>query len=104
MQRFTSTDNFAKFQAALAPGGSLWIFDLIESDVPGVRELMSQRYADYLESVGGAEYCRHVFDYMQVEDTPRPLVYQLDLLRAVGFSQVEVLHANGCFAAFGAIK
>ena len=28
----------------------------------------------------------------------------IDLLREVGFSQVEVLHKNGCFAAFGAFK
>jgi tRNA (cmo5U34)-methyltransferase len=31
-------------------------------------------------------------------------VYQLDLLRSVGFSQVEVLHKNVCFAAFGGLK
>jgi tRNA (cmo5U34)-methyltransferase len=31
-------------------------------------------------------------------------MYQLDLLREVGFSQVEVLHKNACFAAFGALK
>jgi tRNA (cmo5U34)-methyltransferase len=31
-------------------------------------------------------------------------MFQLDLLRQVGFSEVEVLHKNGCFAAFGAIK
>lgn len=28
----------------------------------------------------------------------------LDLLQQVGFSQVEILHKNSCFAAFGAIK
>jgi hypothetical protein len=27
-----------------------------------------------------------------------------DELRQVGFSQVEVLHKNVCFAAFGALK
>ena len=31
-------------------------------------------------------------------------MFQLDLLRTVGFAQVEVLHKNSCFAAFGAIK
>ncbi|MEM7336054.1 MAG: class I SAM-dependent methyltransferase, partial [Chloroflexota bacterium] len=30
--------------------------------------------------------------------------YQLDLLKQVGFSQVELLHKNSAFAAFGAIK
>ena len=32
------------------------------------------------------------------------MLYQADLLREVGFREVEVLHKNGCFAAFGAIK
>ena len=42
--------------------------------------------------------------YVEREDTPRPLLFQLDLLRHVGFAQVEVLHQNVCFAAFGAVK
>ena len=45
-----------------------------------------------------------VFAYVEKEDTPRPLLFQLDLLRQVGFSQVEMLHKNVCFAAFGAVK
>jgi tRNA (cmo5U34)-methyltransferase len=45
-----------------------------------------------------------VFAYVEKEDTPRPLVFQLDLLLQVGFSRVEVLHKNVCFAAFGAVK
>ena len=36
--------------------------------------------------------------------TPRPVPYQLDLLHEVGFSHVELLHKNACFAAYGAIK
>jgi tRNA (cmo5U34)-methyltransferase len=28
----------------------------------------------------------------------------VDLLREVGFHGVEVLHKNGCFAAFGGIR
>ena len=31
-------------------------------------------------------------------------MFQLDLLRTVGFGQVELLHKNSCFAAFGGIK
>jgi tRNA (cmo5U34)-methyltransferase len=38
------------------------------------------------------------------EDSPRPVTYQLDLLRSVGFKTVELLHKNSCFAAFGGIK
>jgi len=39
---------------------------------------------------------------VEQEDTPKPLTFQLDLLRAVGFREVEVLHKNTCYAAFGA--
>ena len=41
---------------------------------------------------------------IEEEDSPRPVTYQLDLLRKVGFDRVELLHNNTCFAAFGAIK
>jgi tRNA (cmo5U34)-methyltransferase len=95
------------FQAifeSLRPGGSFWIADMIEHDDPAVQELLWERYGEYLVGVGGDEYRRKVFAYIQDEDTPRSLVYQLDLLRSVGFSSVEVLHKNGPFAAFGAIK
>jgi tRNA (cmo5U34)-methyltransferase len=95
---------FAAFHRALAPGGSLWIFDLVESDIPAVSQLQWQRYAEYLRELTGPEYQQHVFDYIAKEDTPRPLMFQLDLLRSAGFSAVEVLHRNCCFAAFGAVK
>ena len=65
---------------------------------------MWRRYGEYLAALKDAAYRDHVFDYVQKEDTPRSLVFQLDLLREVGFGQVEVLHKNSCFAAFGAIK
>jgi tRNA (cmo5U34)-methyltransferase len=94
----------AAFHRALAPGGSLWIFDLVDSDIPALNELQWQRYAEYLRELKGAEYQQQVFDYIAKEDTPRSLMYQLDLLRSVGFSVVEVLHRNSCFAAFGGIK
>ena len=45
-----------------------------------------------------------VIDYIEKEDSPRSVTYQLDLLRKVGFTHVELLHKNSCFAAFGAIK
>jgi tRNA (cmo5U34)-methyltransferase len=32
------------------------------------------------------------------------VTYQLDLLRRVGFSEVDLLHKNSCFAAFGGKK
>jgi len=95
---------FEKVFRSLRPGGSFWIFDMIRHQVAGVESLMWDRYAQYLTELQGDEYRRRVFDYIEFEDTPRPLVYQLDLLRRVGFAEVEVLHKNSCFAAFGAIR
>jgi tRNA (cmo5U34)-methyltransferase len=95
---------FTAFHAALRPGGSVWVFDLVESTIPAVQRLMWDRYGEYLTALKGTAYRDHVFAYVEQEDTPRPLTFQLDLLREVGFTQVEVLHKNVCFAAFGAVK
>jgi len=43
-------------------------------------------------------------DYIDKEDSPRSVTYQIGLMRKVGFTSVEVLHKNSCFAAFGGIK
>ena len=97
-------DVFAAFHRALRPGGSLWVFDLVESSIPAVGRLMHQRYGAYLTRLKDKSYRDQVFAYVEKEDTPRPLLFQLDLLCQVGFAQVEVLHKNLCFAAFGAVK
>jgi tRNA (cmo5U34)-methyltransferase len=95
---------FAKCYAALKPGGSLWIADLIEHATPQVNAIIWQRYGAYLANVKDEAYRDHVFAYIEQEDTPRSLIFQIDLLRHVGFGSVEILHKNACFAAFGAIK
>ncbi len=95
---------FAKLHAALRPGGSLWIADLITHDQAAVQAVMWRRYGEYLTGRRDAAYRDTVFGYIEAEDSPRSLTYQLDLLRAVGFGPVEVLHKHGPFAAFGAIK
>jgi tRNA (cmo5U34)-methyltransferase len=95
---------FASFHRALRPGGSIWIFDLVESSIPAVQQLQWRRYGEYLTGLKDDAYRDHVFAYVEREDTARPLVFQLDLLREAGFAQVDVLHKNVCFAAFGAEK
>ena len=65
---------------------------------------MRRRYGEYLTQLKDEAYRDQVFAYVEKEDTPRSLMFQLDLLREVGFSQVDVLHKNACFAAFGAVK
>ncbi|MDR3457755.1 MAG: class I SAM-dependent methyltransferase [Verrucomicrobiae bacterium] len=95
---------FSKLHTSLKAGGSLWISDLIEHTDPRIQSLMWERYGNYLSQLKDAAYRDHVFDYITQEDSPRPLMFQLDLLRSVGFSDVEILHKNSCFAAFGGIK
>jgi tRNA (cmo5U34)-methyltransferase len=95
---------FEKLYRALSPGGSLWIFDCVEPDMPWLRDQVWRRWAAYLEALKGPAYRDEVLAYVEREDTPRPLMYQLDLLRAVGFSVVDVLHKHACFAAFGGVK
>ncbi|MGB7416917.1 MAG: class I SAM-dependent methyltransferase [Thermosynechococcaceae cyanobacterium] len=95
---------FEKIYRILAPGGSVWITDLISHESRAVRDLMWTRYGDYLVDLDGEDYRDKVFSYIDKEDSPRPVTYQLELLRQVGFQHVELLHKNSCFAAFGAIK
>lgn len=95
---------FKKIYGLLKKGGSVWISDLVSHEIPSVQKLMWGRYGEYLVKLGGGEYRDKVFAYIEKEDSPRPLSYQLELLRKVGFSKVEVIHKNSCFAAFGAVK
>jgi tRNA (cmo5U34)-methyltransferase len=95
---------FRRFYEALTPGGSLWIFDLVEGATPVLQELAWRRYGGYLVQLGGEAYRDRVFAYIEQEDTPRPLYYQLRLLEEAGFARLDVLHKNGPFAAFGAVK
>lgn len=95
---------FRKIYRLTAPGGGVWITDLVSHETGAVQSLMWQRYAEYLCSVGGESYKHKVFAWIEKEDSPKPVTYQIDLLRKVGFHHVELLHKNSCFAAFGAIK
>ncbi|QDT10892.1 class I SAM-dependent methyltransferase [Planctomycetes bacterium K23_9] len=95
---------FAKIHRLLKPGGSVWITDLVSHESSAVGKMMWGRYGDYLTAQGGEDYRDSVFAYIDQEDSPRPVTFQLELLRRVGFRDVELLHKNSCFAAFGAIK
>ncbi len=95
---------FQKFYHALKPGGSIWISDLVTHTAEAIEQMMVARYGDYLTQLKDEAYRDHVFAYIAAEDTPRPLLFQIDLLRKVGFVQTEILHKNSVFAAFGAVK
>jgi len=47
---------FQNFYRALKPGGSLWIFDLVKSETPGIEQLLRERYGRYLVELRDQEY------------------------------------------------
>ena len=95
---------FQKLYNLLKPGGCLMISDLVTQDNESLNNYIWNKYGNYLESLGGKEYREKVLDYIEKEDSPRSVTYQLSLMQNVGFSKVEILHKNLCFAAFGGIK
>lgn len=95
---------FKKIYGLLKPGGCFMISDLITQDSEILNDYTWERYGDYLEELGGKDYRKKVLDYVDKEDSPRSMNYQLDLMKKLGFSKVEILHKNMCFGAFGGIK
>lgn len=89
----------------LKPGGSIWIFDLVTHNQARMQELIyTVKYGEYLTGLKDEAYRDHVFAYIEKEDSPRSVDFQLDLLRKVGFSSVDILHKHLCFASFVAFK
>jgi tRNA (cmo5U34)-methyltransferase len=95
---------FRNLYCWLRPGGSLWIFDLVSHEIDAVQVIMWERYGDYLADFKGEQYREQVFAYVDREDSPRPVLFQCELLRGAGFRKIDILHKNTCFAAFGACK
>lgn len=97
-------DVFTRIHRALRPSGSFWIADQVLFSHPAINQLLMDQWGDYLVSVKGEAYRDEVFFYVEKEDTPRPLGWQMDLMRQVGFEQVDVLHKRSKFASFGGVK
>jgi tRNA (cmo5U34)-methyltransferase len=95
---------FRRLFQATAAGGSCWIFDLVAGSHPAIQQVQWERYGQYLAGLKDEAYRDQVFAYATQEDSPRPVAYQLQLLREAGYAHVEVLHMNACFAAFGGIR
>lgn len=95
---------FSKCWTALNPGGAIFINDLIDHADERVGAMMRGRWGNYLAGLKNEVYRDQVFAFNEREDTPRPLFFQMNMLKEVGFRQVDVLHKNSCFAAFYAMK
>jgi len=97
-------DVFSRVFRGLRPGGSFWIADQVLGDPRPVQAMMWRRWGEYLLSVKDEAYRDHAFAYVEAEDTPRPLAWQLLLMHRVGFEHCDVLHKHGKFASFGGVK
>ena len=95
---------FKCFHKWLKPRGRIYVSDLAYFEVPDAQQVMWKRYGEHLESLGGKEYRAKVFDYIDKEDSPRSLPFQLDLLKSTGFSKYDVLHRNSVFACYFGVK
>ena len=95
---------FDNLHAALKSGGTLFVFDLIDIPNQYVNGDTLERYSNYLCETCDEVYRDFCFEHMRKEDTPRPLLWQLNQLEKVGFKEVDVLHKHQIFAVFYAIK
>ncbi|MBI1248350.1 methyltransferase domain-containing protein [bacterium] len=95
---------FTKIFQSMAPGGIFLVSDLVAQDISAANQVQWERYGEYLRDLRDDEYRQKVFDYIKKEDTPRSVLYQIDLCRQVGFSQVELLHLNACFGSYAVVK
>ncbi len=95
---------YRRLHSLLKPGGCLLISDLVLQDVPELNKYAWERFAAHLYDLGGEAYRKEHLKAVEREDTPRPLLYQLRLMLRVGFTQVDVIHKNACFASFCGIK
>lgn len=97
-------NGFARIHSLLKPNGALFVSDLFIHGDENVHEVMWNRYGDYLIELGGVEKRDAVFDYIDYEDSPRDLTFQIETLRKVGFRNIDILHKNSVFGAYVAVK
>lgn len=95
---------FMNVYNSLREGGSFWISDLIVHDDERIHKVLWNKFSDFLVKQGGNDLRDYVFEQIEIEDTPRSLDFQIELLRTAGFRDIEILHKNLVFAAFGGIK
>jgi tRNA (cmo5U34)-methyltransferase len=95
---------FIKLYNLLNIGGCLIISDFVTHDNDLLTEYMMRRYISYLEKIENRKYAQEIFNCIEKNDTPRSITYQLDIMKKIGFRNLEILHKNICFGTFCATK
>ncbi len=95
---------FAGLFSVLKTGGCLMISDLVKQETDVLEAYSRERLCAHLDSLGGRKYRERHMAAIDREDTPRGIIYQLDLMKRTGFRQVDILHKNACFCSFCGIK
>jgi tRNA (cmo5U34)-methyltransferase len=95
---------FAKIARSLKKGGCFIISDLVTQNDERLTGLVYEGWARYLEETGGPEFRDKIINFSKQEDTPRPVNYLAYLLQKNGWTNIESLHKNMCFATLCAVK
>ena len=95
---------FKKMFSLLKAGGALFVSDFVSHEHDAVQESMWRRYGEHLSAIGDESYRDKVFGYIDIEDSPRSLTYQMELMKSIGFHKIDVLHKRSCFCAYLGIK
>lgn len=88
---------------SLVDGGLLFVNDIVIDEIPELDDLMLDGWKSVLYKNVPDEVDIFLKKY-ETEDTPQSLMFQLDLMRSVGFRKVSVLHKHFNFATFVGIK
>lgn len=83
---------YTKLLASLKPGGWLFVVDMVEQNDTALQTSAWEQYGEYLTGLRDETYRDEVFAYIAKEDSPRPLLWQLELMQQVGFVGIDVLH------------
>ncbi|MDR3112305.1 MAG: class I SAM-dependent methyltransferase [Elusimicrobiota bacterium] len=95
---------FLKIFNCLSSVGCFIISDLVVQNNPLLTKYVYEGWSNYLEQTGGKNYCKQILELSGKEDTPRSVNFLTKTLCESGFSNVEVLHKNMCFALICAEK
>ncbi|MBR5958738.1 MAG: class I SAM-dependent methyltransferase [Salinivirgaceae bacterium] len=94
---------FGRVYDSLKRGGLFFVNDIVIGETPEIDALMLEGWKSVLRRNVPNEVDFFLKKY-ETEDTPQTLMAQLDLMRAVGFTQISVLHKHFNFATFVGVK